>query len=382
MSEHETHDSNSVGLNWFDEYLLDVKDIHPGQILTGTIMQVRANEVLIDVGTKSEGLVDSKELSLLSEEELATVKEGADIRVYVARKEGKDGHPVLSIHRAKMEQDWEFVEQASAENQIFDAKVTGSNKGGLIVHIGQVRAFVPASQVSSLRREGGEGNEEYQRRLNGLVGQSLKFKVLELERNRNRLILSEREAQREWRRDRKERLLSSLNASDVIKGKVSSVAKFGAFVDLGGADGLLHLSELSWGRVNHPSEVVQVGDELEVYVLSVDRERRRIGLSLKRLQPEPWSQFVLTHQLNDEVDAVITHLASFGAFARLVNQGVEGLIHVSEITHGHIQRPDEAVKVGDKVRVKIIRIEPERKRLGLSMRLSKGQNECEIDLIL
>ena len=375
MSEHETHDGNSVGLNWFDEYLLEVKDIYPGQILTGTIMQVRSNEVLIDVGAKSEGLVDSKELELLSEDERATLSEGSQVRVYVVRKEGQDGHPVLSIHRAKMEKDWELVENAHVNDQIFEAQVTGSNKGGLIVHIGQVRAFVPASQVSTLRRKANEKEDDYKRRLNGIIGQSLKFKVLELERRRNRLILSERAAQQQWRRERKARLLDTLKPGAIITGKVSNIAKFGAFVDLGGADGLLHLSELSWGRVNHPNEVVQIGDELEVYVLNVDLDRRRIGLSLKRLQPEPWSQFVMTHQVNDEVDAIITHLATFGAFARLVNQDIEGLIHLSEMSDNHLQKPDEIVKKGDTVRVRIIRIEPERKRLGLRMRLNN-----ELDL--
>lgn len=380
MSEHETHDGNSVGLNWFDEYLLEVKDIYPGQILTGTIMQVRSNEVLIDVGAKSEGLVDSKELELLSEDERATLSEGSQVRVYVVRKEGQDGHPVLSIHRAKMEKDWELVENAHVNDQIFEAQVTGSNKGGLIVHIGQVRAFVPASQVSTLRRKANEKEDDYKRRLNGIIGQSLKFKVLELERRRNRLILSERAAQQQWRRERKARLLDTLKPGAIITGKVSNIAKFGAFVDLGGADGLLHLSELSWGRVNHPNEVVQIGDELEVYVLNVDLDRRRIGLSLKRLQPEPWSQFVMTHQVNDEVDAIITHLATFGAFARLVNQDIEGLIHLSEMSDNHVQKPDEIVKKGDTVRVRIIRIEPERKRLGLSMRRLNNELEEVLEL--
>jgi len=371
MSKYKTNGNNTADLNWFDEYLLEVKDIYPGQILTGTIMQVRSNEVLIDVGTKSEGLVDGKELDQLTKDERSALSEGAEVRVYVVRKEGQDGHPVLSIHRAKMEKDWEFVEDADKNDQIFDAKVTDANKGGLIVHIGQVRAFVPASQVSSLRREANEKEEDYKRRLNGLIGQSLKFKVLELERRRNRLILSERAAEQQWRREQKEKLLSSLKPGAIITGKVSSIAKFGAFVDLGGADGLLHLSELSWGRVNHPNEIVQIGDELEVYVLTVDLDRRRIGLSLKRLKPEPWSQFVLTHQVNDEADAVITHLATFGAFARLITQDIEGLIHISEMSDNHVQMPDEVVKIGDKVRVRIIRIEAERKRLGLSLRLNE-----------
>lgn len=384
MADPEIQDaSGSDEMNWLDEYERGLETLYVGQILTGTIMQVRPNEVLIDVGAKAEGVVDSKELDRLSEEELATLQEGAEIRVFVVRPESSEGHPVLSIARAKMEQDWEFAESQRAQDEIFDAQVTGANKGGLIVHIGQVRGFVPASQVSSMRRGSGESDDEYQRRLNGLVGRSLKFKVLEIDRRRNRLILSERAAEREWRKDQKDKLLDNLAQGAVVRGEVSSLADFGAFVDLGGADGLIHLSELSWGRVQHPNEVVRVGDVVDVYVLNVDRDRKRIGLSLKRLQPEPWAHFVASHNVGDEVDAVITKLTNFGAFARLANQDVEGLIHISELSGDHVSKPGEVVKEGDPVRVTILRIEADRKRLGLSLRpaaelLSEGEADEEV----
>ncbi|MBA3534146.1 MAG: S1 RNA-binding domain-containing protein [Ardenticatenales bacterium] len=382
MAEQDMNqdEAGSEQLNWLEEYEKGLENLYTGQILTGTVMQVRPNEVLIDVGAKSEGVVDNKELERLTEEEYADLREGVEIRVYVLRPESAEGHPVLSIARARMEQDWEFAEQKRAEDAIFDAKVTGANKGGLIVHIGQVRGFVPASQVSSLRRHSGEGDEEYQRRLNNIIGRTLKFKVLEIDRRRNRLILSERAAEREWRRDQKEKLLDNLHEGVIVKGEVSSLADFGAFVDLGGADGLIHLSELSWGRIQHPSEVVKVGDELEVYVLNVDRDRKRIGLSLKRLQPEPWSQFVSTFKVGDEVEAIITKLTNFGAFARVKDHDVEGLIHISELSDAHVDKPGEVVKEGDSVQVRIIRLEPERKRLGLSLRGGEAASEGETSI--
>jgi small subunit ribosomal protein S1 len=257
--------------------------------------------------------------------------------------------------------------------------VAGANKGGLIVYIGQVRGFVPASQVSSLRRQSGEHEDEYQRRMNGLIGRSLKFKVLEIDRKRNRLILSERAAEREWRRDQKDKLMDSLQPGVTVTGEVSSLADFGAFVDLGGADGLIHLSELSWGRIQHPSEVVRAGDRVEVQVLNVDHERRRIGLSLKRLQPEPWAQLIATYKVGDEVDATITKLTSFGAFARVGDQDVEGLIHISELSDERVDNPGQVVREGETVRARLIRIEPDRKRLGLSLRSGAMPEQDEAD---
>jgi small subunit ribosomal protein S1 len=384
MAEQDTYPAqNGSTPNWLEEYESGLENLYTGQILTGTIMQVRANEVLIDVGAKSEGVVDNKELERLSDEERADLREGEDVRVYVVRPESADGNPVLSIARAKMEQDWEFVENARAEDQNFDATVAGANKGGLIVYIGQVRGFVPASQVSSLRRQSGEHEDEYQRRMNGLIGRSLKFKVLEIDRKRNRLILSERAAEREWRRDQKDKLMDSLQPGVTVTGEVSSLADFGAFVDLGGADGLIHLSELSWGRIQHPSEVVKTGDRVEVQVLNVDLERRRIGLSLKRLQPEPWAQLIATYKVGDEVDATITKLTSFGAFARVGDQDVEGLIHISELSDDRVDNPGQVVREGETVRARLIRIAPERKRLGLSLRSGalpeQDEGDSELD---
>lgn len=357
--------------NSMEDWLLahdKIEELYPGQILEGSIMQVAPAEVLVDVGAKSEGVVSGRELERLTPEEMERLNVGDRIRVYVIRPEDDEGHPQLSIARARMEEDWINADRWQKEDSIFEAKVTGYNKGGLIVHVGQIRGFVPTSQVSSLRRVSGDSEDEYQRRMSQLVGRTLRFKVLEIDRRRNRLILSERAAEREWRKEQKDKLLSNLEPGAIVRGEVSSLADFGAFVDLGGADGLIHLSELSWGRISHPNEVVKVGDSLEVCVLNVDRERKRIGLSLKRLQPEPWAQVMEKYKVGDEVAAVVTKLTNFGAFARLVEEDVEGLIHISELSQGHVEQPGEIVKEGDQIRARIIRIDPERKRLGLSLR--------------
>jgi small subunit ribosomal protein S1 len=208
-----------------------------------------------------------------------------------------------------------------------------------------------------------------------MVGQKLRLKIIEIDRRRNRLILSERAAVEEWRRKQKEKLLDDLNEGDVLTGRVTSLADFGAFVDLGGADGLIHLSELSWLRVSHPRDVLQVGDEVEVYVLNIDPERQRIGLSLKRLQPEPWSQVLDKYEIGQVVDVTITKLANFGAFAQI--DEIEGLIHLSELTDANITHPREVVKEGDQVSVKIIRIDPERRRIGLSLKQAEGEVEWQ-----
>lgn len=382
MSQDTTHPDNLMTMEeLLATYGQGLEALYTGQILSGYIMQVSRHEILIDVGAKSEGVIESKELDKMSEDELKKLHAGDTIRVFVVRPESMDGHPILSIARAKMEQDWEEAERLKAQDEIFDTRVLGANKGGLIVNIGQVRGFVPASQVSSLRRNSGETEEEYQRRLMTLTGKILKFKVLELDRRRNRLIMSERAADREWRRDQKEKLLDNLQPGAIVKGEVSSVADFGAFVDLGGADGLIHLSELSWGRIQHPSEVVKVGDKINVQVLTIDRERRRIALSLKRLQPEPWTQFLDQHKVGDQVQATITKLTNFGAFARVVNTEIEGLIHISELAEGRVDRPGSVVGEGETVTVTIIRIDSERKRLGLSLRPPEALQLTEDGLV-
>lgn len=256
----------------------------------------------------------------------------------------------------------------------FELEVIGFNRGGLIVRYGEIRGFVPASQVYELR--GPAPAEQPDQRMQKLVGKKLRLKIIEVDRSKNRLILSETSASRGWRSEQKERLLSELQKGDVRHGRVSGIADFGAFVDIGGADGLVHLSELSWQPISHPSDVVKVGDEVDVYVIDVDREKKRIALSLKRMQPEPWETVASTYQVGQLVQATITKLTTFGAFARL-QDGIEGLIHISELSNERIAHPKNVVNVGDVVTVKIVRMEPERRRLGLSLRQAQEEQHKE-----
>jgi len=336
-----------------------------GDVVDGSIVQVGDHEILIDIGAKSEGIVTGRELEKLSPEDLAELRVGMTVRTVILTTEDKDGNILLSLTQAEVDRDWEDAEKRLESGEIFETPITNHNKGGVIVPLGRLRGFVPASQLTRNRRRTDEAS------LAGLVGQTLWVKVIEVDRAHNRLILSEQAAMRQRNKTLKEQLLTELKEGDVISGQVISLADFGAFVNLGGADGLIHLSELSWRRVNHPSEVLKVGEEVEVQVLNVDRERRRIGLSLKRLQPEPWSQIESQYQLGQVVRGTITKLAQFGAFARLEGDTrgeVEGLIHLSELADRPVQNPREVVKEGDVVDLRIIRVDPDKKRMGLSLR--------------
>ena len=350
-----------------------------GEIRTGIIVDKRPHEILVDIGYKSEGIVSGREIERLSDS-LASLKIGDEVPVYVLR-EDKDGNLLLSISRAQAEKDWERAETLMASQHIFESCVAAYNRGGVIVKIGQVRGFVPASQLSAdSQSQGEEQTDESEDRWAQLVGMNLMLKVIDIDRKRNRLILSERLAVREWRRQQKEQLLDRLKEGDVYDGVISSIADFGAFVDLGGADGLIHLSELSWNRVNHPSEVVAVGDNVKVQILSVDQERRRIGLSLRRLQPQPWDVVNETYEVGQVVRGRITKLVNFGAFARLEKDGIEGLIHVSELTDRRITHPKEVVSEGEEYDLRIIRIDTDKRRMGLSLKQALPPSaETEVD---
>ncbi|MDH7484947.1 MAG: S1 RNA-binding domain-containing protein [Anaerolineae bacterium] len=348
-----------------------------GQILEGTIVSISPSEMLVDVGSKTEGIVPGRELEQLDPEYLSSLHEGDSILVYVVRPEDRYGNIVLSIARAQQERDWREAERLFQTQESLEAKVIGCNRGGLIVEMGQVRGFAPGSQLVTQQEEK-PSEAKGASRWSHLVGKQLLFKIVELDRSRNRLILSERLAMRERRRQEKERLLSELRKGDIRKGVVTSLTDFGAFVDLGGADGLIHLSELSWGQVQHPSEVLKVGQEVEVYVLKVEPERRRIGLSLRQLQPEPWSVVHENYAVGQLVEGTITKLTDFGAFAR-VGPGIEGLIHISELSDHRITHPREVVKRGDVLTMRIIRIEPHRRRMALSLRQVPEDQYVEFD---
>jgi small subunit ribosomal protein S1 len=356
------------------------KRVRYGDIVAGTVVRVGPREILIDIGAKSEGVVAQKELESLGAEGLKKIQVGDRVLAFVLRSEDREGNVVLSLARAQMERDWREAEQLLKSEEVFEAQVAGFNKGGLIVRVGKVRGFVPATQLESIFRKKSEGQAANQVApqeieaaeatavdLSAFVGKRLKLKIIELDRARNRLILSERAAMRDWRKSQKERLLSELKEGDVRSGVVTSVTDFGVFVALGGVDGLIHLSELSWAKINHPRDLLQVGDKLDVKVLGVDRERQRVALSLKRLQAEPWTTVEERYQVGQLVTGTITKLASFGAFARL-EDNIEGLIHISELADKRIQHPKEVVKEGDTLTLRVIRIDAARRRLGLSLK--------------
>jgi small subunit ribosomal protein S1 len=364
-----------------------MKEIRRGEVLVGTVVQITPHQIIVDVGSKSEGIIAGKELERLPRDVLAELKVGDEVTTFVVSPEDGDGNIVLSLSRAQAERDWHEAEELFKTQTVFEGQVAGFNKGGLIVKVGKVRGFVPASQLVSApggRPEApeGEGGEESKpdKLFQPLVGKKLQLKVIEMDRARNRLILSERAAMRDWRKVQKEKLLSELHEGMQLKGRVISLADFGAFVDLGGADGLVHLSEISWKRVNHPREILKVGQEVEVEVLNVDHDRKRIGLSLKRMEADPWSTIETRYKIGQLVEGTITKLAKFGAFARIKGDDeIEGLIHISELSDGRINHPKEVVKEGQVVTLRIIRIDPDKRRLGLSLKRVDQAEYAESD---
>ena len=349
-----------------------------GDIRHGVVVDKRAGELLVDIGYKSEGIVAGREVDRL-EDEFKEMTIGDEVPVYVMR-EDRDGNLLLSISRARAESDWKHAEELLESQDMFTGAVSGFNRGGVIVKIGQVRGFVPASQLSSESQAMQLSEGEPDNRWMKLMDTELRMKVIDLDRRRNRLILSERVAIREWRREQKEKLLESLEENTVCEGVVSSLADFGAFVNLGGADGLVHLSELSWGRISHPSEVVTIGEKIKVMVLNVDRERKRIGLSLRRLLPEPWETVPDRYEVGQVVRGTVTKLVHFGAFARLEDDTIEGLIHISELTERRINHPSEVVAEKQELELRIIRIDTQKRRMGLSLKqVAPEEESAEFD---
>ena len=271
----------------------------------------------------------------------------------------------MSINLALIHQDWLRAEEFFTSGEIYEGKVSNCNKGGLVVPFGRISGFIPASQLVNMSRR--LSHEQKMARLSEFVGKTLPLKIIEVQRRRRRLIFSERMAQRQWREQQKQRLMNELYEGEIRRGTVSSLCNFGAFVDLGGADGLVHISELAWYRVKHPREVLSVGDEVDVYVLRLDYNRRRIGLSIKRLQPDPWTLVDDKYRVGQVVQGKITNVVDFGAFARL-EPGVEGLIHISQLAEGNVGHPSNVVKIGDELTLRVISVSARRRRIGLSLR--------------
>lgn len=364
--------------DWFSEEACFDVPVR-GTIRNGTIASVSRGEILIDIGAKSEGVIASREMEAMSQTARGRLSVGDEVEVYVVNPEDRDGNIILSLARAEEEIDWRWAESLLESQEVMEGEISGYNKGGLLVQMRRVRGFVPASQLDNIRRDIRYGSSPDERWAH-MVGEQMQAKVIEVDRSRNRLILSERAAMKEWREAQKDRLLEELQEGEVREGRVINLADFGAFVDLGGADGLVHLSELSWKRVAHPREVVNVGDEVKVYILNVDRERRRIGLSLKRLESDPWMMIEQTFQTGTLVEGTITKLTKFGAFARLTGlDDIEGLIHISELSEEHIEHPSEVVSEGQMVTMRVIRIEAQRRRLGLSIKRVDSDEYADAD---
>jgi len=351
----------------------------PGEIRPGVVASLSPTQILVSVGAKSEGVITGRELESIPAEERAALQVGQEILVYVLNAEDDNGNVVLSYTRAQEQKGWAEVEKMLEDNATYEGRVDGFNKGGIIVPVYGLRGFIPASQLSISRRMTVSGDTPDQRYAK-MIGEPISVRVIEVDRKRRRLILSERAASSETRQSIKERVIESLQEGESYTGKVTSLADFGAFVNVNGADGLVHLSEISWDRVQHPSEVLEVGQEVKVKVINIDREKRRIGLSIRALQSDPWQSKVDKFKVGQLVEGTITRLTKFGAFARLEGD-LEGLIHISEISETRIEHPKEAgLHEGDVVTLRVIRIDPDQRRIGLSLRKVDSGAFKDLDL--
>ena len=345
------------GMSLEEAYAASMVEVEDGQIVEGTVVKVDRDEVLLDIGYKSEGVIPARELSIRNDVDPSEIVQlGDKIEALVLQKEDKEGRLVLSKKRAQYERAWGTIERIKEEDGVVRGPVIEVVKGGLILDIG-LRGFLPASLVE-LRRV---------RDLAPYVGRTLEAKIIELDKNRNNVVLSRRAWLEETQKEQREDFLANLKPGEIRTGVVSSVVNFGAFVDLGGMDGLIHVSELSWKHVDHPGSVVQVGDEVTVQVLDVDLDRERISLSLKATQQDPWQEFATTHRVGELVYGRVTKLVPFGAFVQ-VGDGIEGLVHISEMSAHHVDLPEQVVTPGEELWVKIIDLDLARRRISLSIK--------------
>jgi len=349
----------------------DIKSFKHGDVVEGQVVRIDKDEILVDIGAKSEGVVSNRELFGRHGEGQPALNVGDTVLVYVLQPESPEGHVVLSLRRAGLERKWRSMQEQFESGVIIDAPVIDHNKGGLIVDCG-IRGFVPISQIVDFPRrpqndQPRDAAQEIAEKLQPFVGRKLRLKILEVNRKANRLILSEKVALYEERREKRDELFSSLQVGQKVTGTVRSIAPFGVFIDLGGIDGLVHKSELSWNKVNNPEAGYRVGEEVEAEVIDINLERGRISLSIRRLQPDPWHSTVADFNVGDVIDGTVTKLVNFGAFVR-VRDGLEGLIHISELSHQRVAHPGDVVHEGQQLKLKIISLDSERHRLGLSLK--------------
>ncbi|MDQ3964815.1 MAG: 30S ribosomal protein S1, partial [Actinomycetota bacterium] len=341
-----------------------IKPFDEGDLVTGQVVKIDKDEVLLDIGYKSEGVIPARELSIRNDVDPSEIVSiGDELEALVLQKEDKEGRLILSKKRAQYEKAWGRIEEIKNQDGTVTGPVIEVVKGGLILDIG-LRGFLPASLVE-MRRV---------RDLQPYVGKELECRIIELDKNRNNVVLSRRKFLEESQAEQRQDFLTSLAKGEVREGVISSIVNFGAFVDLGGVDGLVHVSELSWKHVDHPSEVVEVGQEVKVEVLDVDLERERVSLSLKATQEDPWRQFARQHEVGEVIEGRVTKLVPFGAFVEL-DDAIEGLVHISELAVHHVERPEDEVSVHDRVQVKIIDIDLERRRISLSRKQTMAGGE-------
>jgi small subunit ribosomal protein S1 len=371
--------SNSQGqsdLELFEQYLESAQDFEVperGDLLEGVIVEIRPSELLVNIGSKRDGIVPQSDLTKLDPEFVQNLQEGQTVDVVISRQPEDDGIYQLSMADALQQRDWITAQKMMDSGEISTHKVIGYNKGGLTVEYYSLRGFVPASHVVDMARN---LNEDQRRgELEGRIGESMRLKVIEVDRKRRRLVMSQMLAEREYQTQQRERLLTTLKVGDTLSGEVRSLRPFGAFVDLGGADGLLHVSEIGWAPISHPREVLQVGQQIDVQVIRLDPENQRIALSRKRLLPNPWTEIENRYKVGQVVPVTITRVVDFGAFAQ-IEPGVEGLVHISEVADISVAEPLKTIRPGDRVEAKILRINAKQQRVGLSIRQATGATEA------
>ena len=366
--QEQDNGSEATDLELFEQYLeqdLDLDLPGRGDLREGVIVEIRPSELLVNVGSKRDGVVPQSDLARLDQEFVKNLHEGQTVDVVISKQPDDDGIFVLSMADALQQRDWVRAQELMDSGDITTHSVVGYNKGGLTVEFNHLRGFVPASHIVDMPRNLSEDQRRIE--LENRIGQKMRLKVIEVERRRRRLVMSESLAEREYQASRREELFKTLNVGDIITGEVRSLRPFGAFVDIGGADGLLHVSEIGWSNINHPREALEVGQTIDVQVIRIDPDNQRIALSRKRLLANPWDSVEERYQPGDVIHTTITRIVDFGAFAEL-EPGIEGLIHISEIADIAVAEPLKTIRVGDAVNAKVLRVDRKRQRVGLSLR--------------
>jgi len=349
-----------------------------GEIKPGTIASISPGQIMVSIGSKSEGIISGQEFELIPPDVFASLEIGQEIAVYVITPEDQNGNLILSYVRAIEAETWKDADEIMKNKSTFTGKVVGFNRGGIIVAFRELQGFVPSSLLSFGRRSD-MGGETMDKRFGEMIGSEITLQIIEVDQERRRLIFSEKAAVHETRDSIRDKVIENLEVGTVLKGRVTSLADFGAFVNVNGADGLVHVSEISWDKIRHPGDVLKIGQEVDVKVISIDEEKRHIGLSIRRMKDDPWQSEVGDLKVGQLVEAKITRLTKFGAFAML-ESGLEGLIHISEISEEHIAHPKEVLHEDDKVTLRIIKIESDSHRIGLSLRRVESLAFADMDM--